>query len=54
MVEKKDTGKLDHMVVFMQTLLVPSAYIGMGQGTALMTALFQLSEGVHQGAVEDG
>lgn len=54
MAAMKEAGKLNHTVVFMQTLLLPLAYVGIGKGTALMTAPFQVSEGVHQGTVESG
>ena len=52
--EMKDTGKLDHTVVFMQSLLEPSAYVGMGKGTELTTAPFRMDKGFHQGAVNSG
>ena len=55
--EVKRSGKLDDTVAFMQALLEPSAYIGMGKvgkGTDLTTALFRVAEGTHQGAVESG
>ena len=52
--ETKTCGKLDDTVVFMQTLLEPHAYVGMGKGTSLTTAPFKMSEGTHQGAVESG
>ena len=50
--EMKGCGKLDDMVAFMQTILEPSAYVGMGKGTELVTAPFKMEEGVQQGAVE--
>ena len=52
--EMKGCGKLDDTVAFMQTLLEPSAYVGMGKGTNLVTAPFRMEEGVQQGAVESG
>ena len=50
--EMKGLGKLDDTVVFVQSLLEPSAYVGMGKGTELITAPFRVDERVHQGAVE--
>ena len=38
MVAMKEAGKLDHTVVFMQTLLLPLAYVGMGKGSSSMTS----------------
>ena len=52
--EVKGSGKLDDTVAFMQALLEPSAYVGMGKGTNLITAPFRVAEGTHQGAVESG
>ena len=54
MKEMKGCGKLDNTVMFKQTLLEPSAYVGMGKGTDLVTAPFQMEEGFQQGAVESG
>jgi hypothetical protein len=54
MKEMKGCGKLDNIVAFMQILLEPSAYIGMGKETNLVTAPFKMEEGVQQGAVESG
>ena len=52
--EMKGLGKLDDAVIFMQSLLEPSAYGRMGKGTELITTLFRMGEGVYQGAVESG
>ena len=52
--EAKKSGKLNDTVAFMHALLEPSAYVGMGKGTELMTAPFRVAEGTHQGAVESG
>ena len=54
MKKMKGYGKLDDTVTFMQTLLKPSAYAGMGKGTDLVTAPFEIEEGVQQGTVESG
>ena len=50
--EVKQSGVLGDTVAFMHALLEPSAYVGMGKGTQLITAPFRVPEGTHQGAVE--
>ena len=34
----KDSGKLDDTLAFSHALLLPEAYVGMGNGTSLITA----------------
>ena len=51
MKETKGCGKVDDIVV-MQFLLKLSACIGVGKGIHLITAPFDMEEGVLQGAVE--
>ena len=50
----KSHSCLSSTVVFIQTILEPKGYIGMGHGTELTEAPFRCEEGVHQGAVESG
>ena len=54
LVNIKDSGKLDDTLAFSHALLLPEAYVGMGNGTSLATAPFRCAEGVHQGAIEAG
>ena len=48
------TGNLDHILAFDHALMEPEAYVAMGSGCTLVTALFKCSSGIHQGAVEAG
>ena len=50
----KDSGKLDDTLAYSHALLLPEAYVGMGNGTSLTTAPFRCAEGVLQGAIEAG
>ena len=50
----REEEQLDDTLSYTHALLEPEAYVGMGNGTALVTAPFRVSEGVHQGAIESG
>ena len=54
LVNIKNSGKLDDTLAFSHVLLLPEAYVGIGNGTGLATAPFRCVEGVHQGAIEAG
>ena len=50
----REEETLHGTLAFKHALLAPEAYIGMGNGTALVTAPFRCCEGTQQGAVESG
>ena len=51
-IRKEDT--LDNTLAFSHALLEPVAYVGMGNGTRLLTTQFLSREGGQQGAVKRG
>ena len=43
--------ELQDTLGFSHALLDPSAYVGMGNGTQIIVALFNFQDGVHQGGI---